>query len=140
MNKNWGWACWRQNFLFQVLSKIFQAIIFHGYYSVLYFRSNNYSQIWLILKNPKMCRIFKDVTLRRLKVRILNWPIPMADSAESARIPFIYGRFLIIFVHYRGCIIEELARIPRNQPDIYYQEERYQKISKIRTFSHLSGM
>ena len=58
--------------------------------------------------------------LRRLKVRILNWPIPMANSAESARIPLIHGRFL--------CIIEELARFPRNQ------EERYQKISKIRTF------
>ena len=38
----------------------------------------------------------------RLKVRILNWPILMADSAESARIPLIRGRFLIILVHYNG--------------------------------------
>ena len=40
--------------------------------------------------------------LRQLKVRILNWPIPMADSAGSARIPLIYGQFLIICVHYNG--------------------------------------
>ena len=44
-----------------------------------------------------------DIPLRRPKVAILKWPIPLADSSimyvyyeESARIPFIYGRFLII--------------------------------------------
>ena len=46
-----------------------------------------------------------DIPLRRPQVTILKWPIPLADSSimyldyeESARIPFIYGRFLIILL------------------------------------------
>ena len=47
---------------------------------------------WAIVLNMKLLmfllhdQVLKYVPLRRAKVAILKWPIPLADSAEPARV------------------------------------------------------